>query len=228
MGTQVETTAAPRIPLTRQRVLSGAIVLADQEGLEALSMRRLGQELGVEAMSLYNHVANKEDILDGMVDAIVGEIDLSNGGTDWKSSMRRRALAAREVMVRHDWASGVIESRTNISPAMMTYMESTLGIFVDGGFSMDLAHHAMHAIGSRLLGFTQSLFDEQADSPASPEEAAILAQQMTAEFPNISALVMEITHDEDSTVGEGCDDDVEFVFALDLILDGLDRLKESA
>ena len=228
MVTQTDSRTEPRIPLTRERVLRAAIGLADEGGIESLSMRKLGQELGVEAMSLYNHVANKEDILDGMVDAVVSEIDLSPGGTDWKSQLRHRVLSAREVMMSHQWAPGVIETRKTISVPMLKYMDSVLGIVVDGGFSIDLAHHAMHTLGSRLLGFAQELYDDSEELDASPEIAALMLQQMTAEYPNISALVAQITHDEDSIIGTGCDDQVEFVFALDLILDGLERIKDTA
>ncbi len=228
MATETEPNSQPRVPLSRERVLRAAIVLADQGGIESLSMRKLGQELGVEAMSLYNHVANKEEILDGMVDVVVSEIDLSSGGTEWKTTLRRQVLSAREVMVRHPWASGMIESRTNITQPMMRYMDSIVGIFRDGGFSLDLAHHAMHALGSRLLGFVQELFDDSDALDESPEVAALMLQQMTEEYPHISAMMLEISHDDDSTVGQGCDDYVEFVFGLDLILDGLERLRDSA
>lgn len=225
MATRTAPEAEPRIPLSRERVLRAAVAFADEHGIESLSMRKLGLDLGVEAMSLYNHVANKEEILNGMVDVVVGEIELSAGGAGWKADMRHRALAAREVLLRHPWAPGVIESRSDPTPTMMKYLDSTIGMFLDGGFSIDLTHHSMHAIGSRIWGFTQELFDDS-DSPAeSPEEAALLIQQMTAGFPNMSAMMKEITHDGESSFGQGCDDQAEFEFALDLILDGLERLR---
>jgi len=228
MSTQTDAPAEPRLPLSRERVLRAAVSLADERGIESLSMRKLGQELGVEAMSLYNHVANKEEILDGMIDIVVGEIDLSSAASDWKAAMRNRVLSARQVMTRHPWAPGVLESRTTISGPLMKYIDSIVGIFRDGGLSIDLAHHAMHALGSRLLGFTQELFDDSEALEESPEIAAVMLQQMTAEYPNISALVAQITHDEETILGSGCDDDVEFVFSIDLILDGLERLRDSA
>lgn len=228
MTTQGEANAKPRIPLTRERVLQGAIDLADAGGIESLSMRKLGQELGVEAMSLYNHVANKEEILDGMVDVLVSEIDISAGGSDWRSAMRDQILTARVVMARHPWAPGVIETRKNLSPPLMKYMDTIGGIFLEGGFSVSLMHHAMHALGSRVLGFTQELFDDSAALEQSPEMAAIMMQQMTRDYPNISAVVAEISHDDDSIIGSGCDDDVEFVFSLDLLLDGLERARDAA
>ena len=228
MATKTDAIADPRTPLSRERVLRAAISLADEAGMESLSMRKLADELGVKAMSLYNHVTNKEDLLNGMVDILVGEIDLSTDNADWKTAMRNRMLSAREVLVRHPWAYRVIESRKTVTSTMLKYMDSIIGIFRDGGFSIDLAHHAMHALGSRLLGFTQELFDDSDELAASPDVAALLLQQMTDDYPNISAMMMQISHDEESTIGSGCDDMVEFVFTIDLILDGLERLRDAA
>lgn len=228
MAAQDDSSAQARTPLSRERVLRAAVTLADEVGIESLSMRRLGHELGVEAMSLYNHVASKDDLLDGMVDVVVGEIDAPADGSDWKAAMRRRAISAREVLMRHPWAPAVIESRTNATPTILKYMDSIIGIFRNGGFSINLTHHAMHALGSRMLGFTQELFDDSEELAESPEVAALMLQQMTSEYPNISAMMVEISHEEDSILGLGCDDQVEFEFALDLILDGLERLRDSA
>ena len=228
MTTQIEPIAEPRIPLSRDRVLRAAVRLADEAGMESLSMRNLAEELGVKAMSLYNHVTNKEDLLDGIVDILVNEIDLSSSSDDWKIAIRERVLSAREVLVRHPWAYRVIESRATLTPTMLRYMDSIIGIMRDGGFSIDLAHHAMHALGSRLLGFVQELFDDSEELASSPDVAAIMLQQMTAEYPNISAMMIEITHDQDSIIGQGCDDQVEFEFGLDLMLDGLERLLNPA
>src|SRR6266545_6498073 len=133
-------------------------------------MRRIAQELGVVPMALYKHVANKDELLDGMVDVVVGEIDPPASGTDWKTAVRQRVLSARGALLRHPWASQVIESRTSATSAVLGYMDSMVGIFRAGGFSIDLTHHAIHAMGSRLLGFTQELFDDTAD--LSPEAAA--------------------------------------------------------
>jgi AcrR family transcriptional regulator len=213
-----------RAPLTRERVLQAAVDLADREGIDALSMRRLGAELGVEAMSLYNHVRNKEDVLDGMVDLIVGEIDPAGDDADWKQAIRNRILSARRTMLRHAWASAVITSRTQASPVMMKYMDSVGGMMLEGGFTVDLMHHAFHALGSRVLGFSQELFDDSSpDVP--PDQMAIMAQQMASEFPNIVAVMEQVQHDEASVVGSGCDDQFEFEFALDLVLDGLERAR---
>ena len=228
MARQRETAAEPRTPLSRERVLEAAVGLADEGGIDAVSMRKLGQELGVEAMSLYNHVANKEEILDGMVDVVVGEIELLTPAGDWRATLRAQAMSAREVMVRHPWAPAVIETRKQGSPIVTKYFDSTMGILLGGGFSPDLMHHAIHAVGSRILGFTQELFNDSDQLAESPEVAALMLQQMTEEYPNISAMLKEISHDQESILGSGCDDDIEFAFALDLILDGLERLRDAA
>ena len=226
MATQVDAGAQPRVPLSRERVLDTAVALADGGGVDAVSMRRIAQELGVVPMALYKHVANKDELLDGMIDVVVGEIDPPAGGTDWKTAIRRRVLSARGALLRHPWASRVIESRTEPTPTVLEYMDSMIGIFRAGGFSIDLTHHAMHAMGSRLLGFSQELFDDTADLDA--EQGAAMLRELADRFPNITELVAAITHDQASVVGQGCDDQFEFEFALDLMLDGLERLRDTA
>jgi AcrR family transcriptional regulator len=230
MATKVDETAR-REPLTKERILGAAIALADEGGVESLSMRRLAQELGVVPMALYKHVADKDEMLDGMVDLVVGEIDPPLEDADWKTAMRERILSARRALQRHPWASRVIESRGEPTPTVIAYMDAMMGIFRAGGFSIDLMHHAMHVMGSRILGFSQELFDDTASMPE--EEAVAMWTQMAEFYPNIAALVGEISggdisHDEGSIVGGGCDDQFEFEFALDLILDGLERLRASA
>jgi AcrR family transcriptional regulator len=230
MATQTDPSARPRTPLSRERVLRAAIVLADEKGIEALSMRKLGQELGVEAMSLYNHVANKDEILDGMVDVVVSEIndvvsESSAPPGDWKTAMRRRVLSAREILLRHSWAPGLIESRTNMSTPMLGYFDSVVGLLREAGFSIDMTHHALHVLGSRVLGFTQELYDDSQEPD--PEEMAIFLQQIAGKYPHITEMAREISHDAETSLG-WCDDQVEFEFALDLILDGLDRLRDTA
>ncbi|MFJ6775910.1 TetR/AcrR family transcriptional regulator [Kitasatospora sp. NPDC091257] len=211
-----------RKPLNRDRVLRAAVARADQSGIEALSMRSLAQELGVVPMALYKHVANKEQLLDGMVELVVGEIDPPADGPDWRSAIRERVLSARRALLRHPWALRVIESRGTPTPAVLDYLDSVIGTFRRGGLSVDLTHHAMHALGSRVWGFTQELF------PASPgdepgEQAAAL-QAMAARYPHIAEIAMARAHDGASVVGNGCDDQFEFEFALDLLLDGFARL----
>ncbi|WP_412076231.1 TetR/AcrR family transcriptional regulator C-terminal domain-containing protein [Streptomyces xanthophaeus] len=220
MAQQAE--AARRAPLNRERVLRAAVALADEGGIESLSMRRLAQELGVVPMALYKHVANKEQLLDGMVDAVVAEIDPPTGGSDWKDVVRGRVLSARRALLRHRWASQVIESRTGPTPAVLEYLDSMIGTFRDGGFSVDLTHHVMHAMGSRLLGFSQELFDDSGS--AGPEAGADALAAMAGRYPRIAELAAAAAHDEGSAVGRSCDDQFEFEFALDLLLDGLERL----
>jgi len=228
MATKIEHTAPLREPLTKERILQAAVALADEGGVDSLSMRRIAQELGVVPMALYKHVANKDEMLDGMVDVIVGEIDPPLADADWKIAMRERILSARRALLRHAWASRVIESRSEPTPMVISYIDSMMGIFRSGGFSIDLMHHAMHVMGSRILGFSQELFDDTSSMPE--EEAVAMWTQLADHYPNIAALVGEISggeisHDEGSIVGGGCDDQFEFEFALDLVLDGLERLR---
>lgn len=218
--------ATRRTPLNRSRVLTAAVVLADEAGIESLSMRRLAQELGVVPMALYKHVANKEELLDGMVDMLVAEIDPPFSGAGWKNAVRQRVLSARRSLLRHPWARQVLESRTTRTPAVLGYMDSFIGMFLAGGFSVDLTHHVMHALGSRMWGFTQELFDDSASAaPAdpAPEMQAAMLQEMAKRYPNILQVAMAANHDDGSVVSQGCDDQFEFEFALDLLLDGFER-----
>jgi AcrR family transcriptional regulator len=212
-------------------VLSAAVKVADEGGIGALTMRRLAEELGAEAMSLYYHVANKDDILDGVVDAIVTEIndivdriDVPSKGADWKKAARQRILSAREVLLRHPWAPAVFETRKTTSTAVLRYYDGLLGLMRDGGFSYDVTHHALHALGSRALGFAQELFDPSAGAGGADDAAAAM-QSMAEQLPHLVGMMMEVAHDDpDSTLG-WCDDQTEFEFGLDLILDGLDRMR---
>jgi len=214
-------------------VLRTAIKIADQSGIESLTMRRLADELGAAAMSLYYYLASKEDLLDGIADAVVAEINAVVGAIEvpsardsWKTAVRRRILSAREVLLRHPWAPHVFETRTSTSPAVLLYYDGLLRLMRDGGFSYDLIHHALHALGSRALGFTQELFDPSAG--ASDEETAAALEGMTDQIPHLVAMFMEVAHDDpDSTLG-WCDDQTEFEFGLDLILDGLDKMRTTA
>ncbi|MDN4611535.1 TetR/AcrR family transcriptional regulator C-terminal domain-containing protein [Arthrobacter burdickii] len=217
-----------RVRLNRDRVLQAAVFLADETGIDSLSMRRLAQELQVVPMALYKHVSKKEELLDGMVETIIAEIDPSAGGSDWKSEVRQRVLSARRALQRHPWARQVIESRTTRTPAVLAYWDSFTGMFLAGGLSVDLTHHVMHAMGGRMWGFTQELFDDPAAAAgqsAVPSAAqAVMLQQMTDLYPNIAAIAASSAHDGASVVGQGCDDQFEFEFALDLLLDGFERL----
>jgi AcrR family transcriptional regulator len=221
IGATGATTGARRPQLTRERVLNAAVQFADREGIEALSMRRLAPALGVEPMSLYTHVVGKEDLLDGMVDVVVAEIPIRRSRSGWKASLRALILSARRVLLRHPWAPHIIATRTAPSPAVLRYTNEVIGILVDGGFTLDQSHHALHLLGSRILGFTQDLFDDTGDM--GPEEAAAIADQLGKAYPHLARLALAVTHD--GGLG-GCDDDVEFELALGVILDGLERMQD--
>lgn len=209
-----------RTPLTRERVLKAAVRLADREGLEAVSMRRLGTQLGVEAMSLYTHVRDKDDLLGGMVERVIGEIPIHRDAADWKASLHATIDSARQVILRHPWAPRVIEARNDPGPSGLRYYDAVMGILREGGFSLQLTHHALHLFGSRLLGFTQDLFDDSPD--LSPDAMKAMAAALADSHPYAAEMARGVTHE--GALG-GCDDDVEFAFGLDLILDGLERLR---
>jgi AcrR family transcriptional regulator len=211
-------------PLSRARILDAAVAVADRDGIDALSMRKLAMELGVDPMSLYNHVRDKDDLLDGMVDVVIGEIEPAIDGTGWRSSLRGTILGARQTLLRHRWAPRVIESRRDASPAAMAYYDAVLGILRGGGFSVEIAHHALHTLGSRALGFSQDLFGDSGQEAPPADVAAMAARQLAQTHPNLGEMAMAVSH----AGGLGpCDDDTEFLFALDLILDGLERKRRS-
>jgi len=219
--------ALRRERLNRTRVLQAAVALADESGIGAVSMRRLAQELNVVPMALYKHVADKDELLDGMVDAVIAEFDPPDPGLDWKNAVRQRILAARRAVLRHPWARQAIESRTHRTPTVLGYMDSVAGSFRAGGFSADLTHHVMHALGNRIWGFSPELFNEpESDTPQalSPEVLAAMAREFAEKYPNILAIATAATEGDLSRVGEGCDEQFEFEFALDLLLDGAERL----
>ncbi|MFG1778612.1 TetR/AcrR family transcriptional regulator [Micromonospora sp. NPDC049048] len=219
-----------RTPLSRDRILRAAVALADEAGIGSLSMRNLAQDLGVVPMALYKHVANKDELLDGMIDVVVGEIDPPAPGSDWKHEVRRRILSARQVLRRHPWVPLAIESRNMATPVVLAYLDSMVGTLRAGGFSTDLAHHVMHAMGSRILGFSQELFDASRDAgrsgATSPDPPAALPPEVAARFPHLAEISTAASHDDESVVGQGCDDQFEFEFALDLLLDGIERLHQ--
>jgi AcrR family transcriptional regulator len=224
MATEIEQDERIRAPLNGERILRTAVALADRGGVEAASMRKIAQELGVVPMALYKHVAGKDELLDGMIDVVVAEIDPPATGVDWKTAVRQRILSARQALLRHPWASRVMESRKEPTPTVLAYLDSMIGMFRAGGFSMDLTHHTMHAMGSRLMGFTQELFNDTSD--VDPEVEAEMWGQMAGVYPFIYELFVTVTHDDASVVGPGCDDQFEFEFALDLMLDGLEKVRD--
>jgi AcrR family transcriptional regulator len=219
MSTHTDPSAEPRLPLTRERVLAAAVALADRGGIGSLSMRKLAQELGVEAMSLYHHVANKDDILDGLVDVVFGEIDLPSGDEGWKAAMRRRAISAREALRRHPWATGLMDSRPTPGAANLRHHDAVLGVLRGAGFSLELAAHAYSLLDSYIYGFAL----QEASLPFhTSEEAAQVAQAIMAEFPASEyPHLTEIAVDH--VLQPGYDYGDEYLFGLDLILDGLER-----
>jgi len=213
---------APRIPLTRERVLHAAVALADASGSETLSMRKLGEALGVEAMSLYNHVANKEDLLDGMIDVVFAEIDLPTGWADWRAAMRQRAISARQVLSRHGWAIGLMESRSSPGRATLRHHDAVIGCLRDAGFSIELAAHAFSVLDSYIYGFA---LQERSLPFPTPEQTAGLAQDILASFPaDRYPHLAELTARH--VLQPGYDYGDEFEFGLDLILDGLERIRK--
>lgn len=223
--------ATSRRPLSRDRVLRRAVKLADADGLAAVSMRRLGTDLGVEAMSLYHHVKGKEALLDAMVEQVgaelnaeVATLDLPEPSEDWAAALRARALAARVVMLRHPWMPTVLESRTTMSLEVVRFYDGVVAILTAGGFDHDLTHHALHALGSRVLGFTQELFDPGDAGEDTSEE---VMAQMAQHVPHLMAMLADVAHDEPGQTLGWCDDQTEFEFGLDVLLDGLERRRQA-
>jgi AcrR family transcriptional regulator len=209
----------PRAALSRKRVLQAAVALADREGIEALSMRKLGQEVGVEAMSLYNHVRNKEDILNGMVDAVFSEIDLPSSGEDWRVAMRKRAISARQTLLRHPWAIGLMESRVQPGSATLRHHDSVLRNLREAGFAIEMAAHAYSVLDSYVYGFTLNELSLPFDQPERVAEVAgnILRENPANEYPFLAEMAVE------HAMKPGYDYGDEFEFGLNLILDALKR-----
>ena len=223
MSQNAAANAERRVPLSRHRLLRGAIAIADAAGIGSLTMRSLAQELGVKPMSLYHHVANKEEILDGIIDVVFSEIELPPDDADWRSAMRHRAISARSVLARHPWAIPLMESRTNPGPATLRQHDSMIGTLRRAGFSMQMNAHAYSLLDSYVYGFALQEANLPFDSPDTvPDVAeAILAQFPSEEYPHLAELATE------HVLQPGYDYGNEFEFGLDLILDGLDRLLHS-
>jgi len=223
MATQSDRSTEPRVPLSRERVLGAAVDLADSEGIEALTMRRLGQALGVEAMSLYNHVDNKDDILDAIQDVVVSEYQLPTGDGEWKRSLRDASVSAHEVLLRHPWAAGLqLSSPDGVGPARLRYMDSILGTLRKGGFSVVMTHHAFHVLDTYVVGWTVQEIAFPIEAEDLPQLAADFVKNIPVdEYPY---LVEHIKHHIDGTT----DDEGEFEYGLDLILDGLEQLHATA
>ncbi len=212
-----------RTRLSRERVLRAAMTLADESGIEALSMRKLAESLGVKAMSLYNHVENKADVLDGIVDAAWGEIVVPSGEDDWKTAIREIAISAHQTMLRHPWASG-LRTPQKPGPARLRYGEALLGCFRNAGFSKDLTYHAYHIIESYILGYTLQVLNYQAVDPEqfAGIAASFLRGEFLAEYPHFTEHVQQHMEPE-----PGQDDVSAYELGVDLILDGLERLRET-
>src|SRR5829696_4862477 len=212
--------ASSRTPLTIERVLQAAVELADREGVGSLSMRRLARELGVEAMSLYHHLAGKQVLLDGMVDLVFGEIELPADDGDWKAAMRRRAVSARQVLARHPWAIALMESRRTPGPANLRHHDAVLGCLRRAGFPVALTAHAYSILDAYIYGFAL----QEASLPfGTPEETAEVAAEIMQGFPadaypHLAELAVE------HVLQPGYDYGHEYAFGLELILDGLERL----
>jgi AcrR family transcriptional regulator len=209
-----ERDTASRAPLTKDRVVHAAVDLADRDGLGALTMRRLGAELGVEAMSLYKHVANKEEILDGMVEHVIGEIEIPAEGAEWKEAMRRRAISARKVLSRHSWAIGLMEAGVSPGPTTLRYRDAIIGNLRSAGFSMENAAHAFSLLDSYVYG--QVIQEISLSRGMTDTAASTLDQTAMNEYPHLvamyeHALTFEFTFDG------------EFEFGLELLLEGLER-----
>ncbi|MFD3520780.1 TetR/AcrR family transcriptional regulator [Streptomyces sp. NPDC058653] len=209
--------ATARTPLSRERVIRTAVAVADEKGSAALTMRAVAEPLGVEAMSLYHHVAGREDILDGMVDAVFGEIELPPRGTDWKSAMRRRAESARAVLLRHPWAVGLMDSRTRPGPATLGHHDAVIGALRAGGFSVPMAAHAVSLIDSYLYGFVIQEVSLPFNSSEELDEVAgnILGDMASDAYPHLTELAVEHALKPGYAYGD------EFPFGLALILDAL-------
>jgi AcrR family transcriptional regulator len=217
VGARPRSDQRPRPPLNRQQVLAAAIALADEEGLAAVSMRRLGERLGVEAMSLYNHVANKDDIVDGIADAVLDLIELPSDCADWKVAMRRRAASLRIVLSQHPWAAALTGTRSRPGPVTLRYADWVLGCLMKAGFSPDMASRAFWVLDSYIYGFVSQEAILASAGPAADEQGEYTRSQSVEEYPYL------IEASKAYAAGPGWDFDEEFAFGLDLVLDAHDR-----
>jgi AcrR family transcriptional regulator len=223
MTTQAANRAPRRVPLSRERVLDAAIKLADQGGLGSLSMRKLGQEFGVEAMALYYHFANKDEVIDGIVDIVFSEIELPTDGVDWKTAMRQRAISMRDVLLRHRWAINLMESRRGAGPANLRHHDAVIGNLRAAGFDSTMVARAYLLLDAYIYGFALTKINLPFDAS---EEVAEVAQGMLQrfpanEYPNLVVYIAE-------HLKPGYEYGEEFEYGLDLILDGLEKARATA
>jgi AcrR family transcriptional regulator len=218
MAKPIETKTQRRAPLSRQRALSAALSLADAEGIGSLTMRRLAQELGVEAMSLYHHVANKHDILDGMVELVFSEIELPSENTDWKTAMRQRAGSVRAALTRHPWAISIMESRSSPGPATLRHHDAVIGCFRTAGFSIDMAAHAFSLLDSYIYGFVLQEVNLPFDDTDDLEQVveSMMLPFSADDYPHLVELTTQHILKPGYSYGN------EFEYGLGLILDGLE------
>jgi len=223
MATDTFTRGETRTPLSRERVLRAAMALADAGGIESLTMRRLAKELGVEAMTLYYHVANKDDILTGLVDMVVSEMELPRPDVAWKASLRTSAISSYEVLVRHQWAANLVLAGPSVSIARLRHMNGILGVLRTAGFSPEMTDHAYHALDSHIMGF--ALWVASMNLGSEEDLKAMAAEFLTTlsreDLPHLAEHVEQHLKPSDP------DDEGEFAFGLDLILDGLDRARRT-
>jgi AcrR family transcriptional regulator len=214
-----------RAPLSRERVLKTAIALADQHGIEAFSMRKLADELGVAAMSLYHHVPKKDQWLDAMIDVVFSEIELPSTDVDWQTAMRKRAVSTREALRRHPWAIGLMEGRSSHGPSNLRLHNAVLGCLRGAGFSLEMTIHAYSVQDSYIYGFAL----QEADmSPETSDDFAETAQQQMETYKEVLADYPHLVEVVGGHVAKGgYDPGTEFLFGLDLILDGLERQREA-
>ena len=224
MATNAAAEAEPRKRLTRERVLSAAIAHADAGGLEALTMRTLAELLEVAPMALYRYVANKDDLIDGMVDVVFGEIGVPSGAGDWKTSMRQRAIAVRDALLRHRWAVGLMESRRRPGPANLRHHDAVIGRLRAAGFDVEMAAHAYSLLDSYIYGFalTKLNLPFQSSEEVGDVAEAMLEPFPVNEYPNLVEFLSE------HVMKPGYDYGDEFEYGLDVILDGLERARNGA
>jgi len=215
-----------RAPLNQQRVLRAAVDLADASGIDAVSMRSLAKRLGVVPMAIYKHVADKDDLLAGMVDTVIAGYDPPSVSSDWKAAVRLRILSARRSLLKHPWARPVIESQKKRTPVVLAYMDSLAGTFMSGGLSANLTHYAMHALGYRIWGFNPEAFEDPNALPVpdDPVEREAMLLEVAQTYPHILAIAMDASGGAITAGGPTCDEQHEFEFALDLLLDAFERL----
>jgi AcrR family transcriptional regulator len=222
MASQARPMVSVRVPLSIERVLRAAIGLADAGGLESLTMRKLAGALGVEAMTLYYYVANKDDILNGIVDLVVGEIEAPARGADWKTALRKSATSAHEVLLHHPWACGLMMSPPRVRPARLRFMDSVLRSLREAGFSAELTYLAYHAFDSHILGFTLWEVGYSAGMAEPPNFMPNFLETLPVEYPYLAQ------HAEQHLTESSHHDEGEFEFGLDLILDGFEKMRGMA